>query len=210
MRKITFLFALTIVVTSATHAQIKPNVDRSNVKKTTPPPPPASTNKTTNETSSTAPVYSLTAVRVKIRTGSDNKEFPSDVFAGIGTTNTPRGEANPFTQFSLKNEMRVNSETEFGLQRDAELRGETKLNAIQSSGLRFFVNYRPNIIFDAWKIEGITVVLEFRDQFGNLHPTLGSKTIVFSNAYGFLNNEYHVMECTTDGYLNPLTAVIKK
>ena len=36
------------------------------------------------------------------------------------------------------------------------------------------------------------------------------KTIVFSNAYGFLNNEYHIMECVTDGSFAPLTATIIK
>ena len=42
--------------------------------KTTPAgttPPPAQTNN--------APVYSLTSARVYIRTGSDNKEFPSEI-----------------------------------------------------------------------------------------------------------------------------------
>jgi hypothetical protein len=53
-------------------------------------------------------------------------------------------------------------------------------------------------------------MLEFRDQFGNLHPALGSKTVVFSNAYGFLNSEYTLIECITDGNFAPLTATIKK
>ena len=212
MRKIILLLTLANLALSATQAQIKPAVDKSNVKRSTPPPPPAAAtvNKAASTENSTAPVYSLTAVRVKVKTGSDNKEFPSRVIASIGTTNTPQGQANPFTQFSLTNEMRVNTETEFGLQRDSQLRGETKLDVIQSAGLRFFINYTPNLIFDAWKIDGLSIVLEFRDQFGNPHPTLGSKTIVFSNAYGFLNNEYHIMECTIDGYFNPLTATIRK
>ena len=61
-----------------------------------------------------------------------------------------------------------------------------------------------------WKIESVTLILEFKDQHGNLHPTMGNKTIVFSNAYGFLNNDYRDIECITDGNLAPLTAVIKK
>ncbi len=215
MQKIVFFITLALLAIN-TQAQIKPDVDRSKVKRTpavpatAPAPPPAPVNKTTDPANTPVAVYSLTSVRVKIKTGNDNKEFPSRVIVGLGTRNTPQGQANPFTQFTLTNEMRINTETEFGLDRDSQLRGETKLDAIQSSGLRFFINYTPNLIFDAWKIESISVVLEFRDQFGNLHPTLGSKTIVFSNAYGFLNNEYHILECTIDGYFSPLTAVIKK
>ena len=67
------------------------------------------------------------------------------------------------------------------------------------------------IEFDAWKIQGVTVTLEFRDQNGNLHPSLGQKTITFSNANGFLNgyNGTLTMICNTDGYLNPLSAYIE-
>ena len=62
---------------------------------------------------------------------------------------------------------------------------------------------------EARKIEGISITLEFRDQHGNLHPTLGQKTITFSNASGFLNGYFErKMICTTDWYFNPLTAQI--
>jgi hypothetical protein len=64
---------------------------------------------------------------------------------------------------------------------------------------------------DAWKIEGVTLTLEFRDQNGNPHPTLGQKVITFSNAQGFLNGYFErSMTCTTDGYFNPLTAQISQ
>jgi len=213
MRKIILLSSLALFIISATQAQLKPNVEKGNTKRPAPPPPPAPTpapvNKTTENTA--APVYSLTSVRVRVKTGNDNKEFPSRVIAGLSTRNTPNGTANAFTQFNLTNEMKINSETEFGLERtSSQYQSEAKLDAFQSSGVRFFLNYLPNFFADAWKIESITIVLEFKDQFGNLHPTLGSKTIVFSNAYGFLNNEYHIMECVTDGSFSPLTATIKK
>ena len=213
MKKIISLFTLVILVIS-TQAQLKPDIDKSKVKKTAPAPapapPPAPVSKTTAPASTPPLVYNLTSVRVKIRTGSDNKEFPSFVYAVFQRRNPAQGEQSPFSQAALSNEMKINSTTEFGLNRNSNLAGETKLEVLQSSGLRFFIEYRPNLIFDAWKIENVTLVLEFRDQFGNLHPTLGSKEIVFSNANGFLNNDYRYLECTADGYFAPLTAFIRR
>lgn len=219
MRKIVLLSTLALLAISITQAQIKPNVDRSKVITTvkqlpatpTPaPPPPPPVNKTTNTESGPVSVYSLTSVRVKIRTGNDNKEFPSKVFALLSIRNKPGGDWSAFSQMKLDNEMKINSDTEFGLEREAQLRGETKLDAFQSSGVKFTITYLPNFFADAWKIENISLVLEFKDQFGNLHPSLGSKTIVFSNAYGFLDNDYRLMECVTDGSFAPMTAIIKK
>ena len=213
MKQIVFLFTLVILVIS-TQAQLKPDIDRSKIKKSAPAPapapPPAPVNKTTAPASTPPLVYNLTSVRVKIRTGSDNKEFPSFVYAVFHRRNPPQGEPMSFSQAALSNEMKINSTTEFGLNRSSNLAGETKLEAFQSTGLRFFIEYRPNLIFDAWKIEHVTLILEFRDQFGNLHPTLGSKEIVFSNANGFLNADYRYLECTTDGYFAPLTAFIRR
>jgi len=177
-----------------------------------PAPPPASAQQPVTKQAPVASdlVYSLTSVRVKIRTGNDNKEFPSKVSASLCTRNTPSGDYKAFYQWNVVNEMKINSDTEFGLEREAQLRGESKLDAFQSSGLRFIMRYSPNFFADAWKIENITLVLEFKDQFGNLHPSLGTKTIMFNDAYGFLNNDYQIMECVTDGSFAPLTAVIKK
>jgi len=174
-----------------------------------PPPPPASTNKTAAAGTQSAPVYSLTSVRVSIRTGADNKEFPSKVLVLLKTRTASIADWSPFYQLNLDNEMRINSTTEFGLERDAQKRGEAKLDAFQSSGLMLNIEYLPNFIADAWKIENVSIVLEFKDQNGNLHPTLGHKTITFTNAYGFLNNDFRHIECVTDGSFAPLTAVIK-
>src|SRR4051812_27061413 len=56
--------------------------------KTTPPPTPV-INKTSEPAA--ASVYSLTSVRVNIRTGNDNKEFPSKVGVMLGTSNCDNG-----------------------------------------------------------------------------------------------------------------------
>jgi hypothetical protein len=180
-----------------------------------PAPAPASTttSKTTDTTTKTdvpAGVYTLTSVRVNIRTGGDNKEFPSGVLITTKAKDVPTSDWSPFSQVNLTNEMRINSDTEVGLQRDSQLRGEANLEAFQRSGIKLTITYLPNFFADAWKIEKVSLVLEFKDQFGNPHPTFGSKTIVFNNAYGFLNNDYRYLDCVTDGSFAPLTAVIRK
>ncbi|MDP3360113.1 MAG: hypothetical protein Q8S41_12285 [Lutibacter sp.] len=218
MKKLLLITMLYAIAISNLNAQIKTsktlrNTQNLNLVIPPPPPPPPTISKTSDPISNTgvaASVYTLTSARVNIRTGNDNKEFPSKILVTLKTKATPISDWSPFYQLNLDNEMRINSNTEFGLERDVQLRGESKLEAFQNSGLIMRIIYLPNFFADAWKIENITLVLEFKNQFGNPHPTLGSKTIVFSNAYGFLNNEYRYMECITDGSFNPLTAVISK
>ena len=170
-----------------------------------PPPPPAQTNN--------APVYSLTSARVYIRTGSDNKEFPSEIEIGIWLKAHQGWNYNNDCLSNLqhfKNEMAVNSTTNLGLEKRAGNSDKFLLSNIQKDGIELRVSYGVNFFADAWKIENITLVLEFRDQNGNLHPSLGTKTISFSDAIGFLNAEYTFIKCTTDQYFNPLTASIGK
>lgn len=222
MKKILFLSALTILLISQAGAQTKIKTSPAQPplkmikpvepepKIPAPAPPPAPVNKSTKTNTQEILVYNLTSVRVKIKTGNDNKEFPSKVFVSLKAKHIPTSQWSPFGQLKLDNEMRINSETEFGLERAAQLQGEARLDTFQTSGIKLIIKYLPNFFADAWKIEGVSVVLEFKDQHGNLHPALGNKTITFSNAYGFLNNEYQSMECVTDGSFAPLTAVIKK
>ena len=204
MKKIICLTTVTVLAISTVQAQIKTGKFEQQVKtKTTPAPAPA-----TNKTSEPAPtsVYSLTSVRVSIRTGNDNKEFPSKVYVTLMANSDPANWRN-YIQVNLGNEMRVNSDTEFGLNLEGQ---PLSLQTFQQSGLKLSIQYEPNFFADAWKIESVSLVLEFKDQSGNLHTTLGHKTITFSNAYGFLNNEYHYMECFTDGSFAPQTAAIRK
>jgi hypothetical protein len=199
MKKI-IITAVVAFAYAATFAQItKPEIIKKQVepvKTTTPAPPPPP-----------APVYTLTAVKANIRTGADNKEYPSVVWAFLSSRSSTATGA--FKQENLKNEMKSNSNTEFGLEKPANT--NITLADLQKSGFQFTIWYFANFQFDAWKIEGITVTLEFRDQQGNLHPTLGQKTVSFGNASGFLNGYGETrMICTTDGYFNALTAQITK
>ena len=216
--KILFLSILIVFAASAARAQIKTKVQKTRLQapskiidpepaepKTPPSPPP--TNKSSNTSSQDIPVYTLTSARVNIRTGNDNKEFPSQVLVTLMAKSTPQDWRN-YIQINLGNEMKINSDTEFGL--DLEGRAPTPLETFQKAGLTLRINYVPNFFADAWKIESVSLILEFNDQNGNLHPSLGRKTIVFSNAYGFLNNDFRYMKCFTDESFSPLTAVISK
>ena len=216
MKKLLFLtilgaFTITKATTQILQKSVpaaKQNVIIKNIpNQPPPPPPPTSTNKNAGTSNQNTPVYTLTAARVNIRTGADNKEYPSGVIVWLFSLGGGFSFYQPAE--NLRNEMRINSNTEFGLENypnyDTKFR---TLEAFQKIGLGLRIRYTPNLLTDAWKIEGISITLEFRDQFGNLHPTFGSKTIVFNNAFGFLNYWDTDLFCKTDAYFNPLTSVI--
>lgn len=218
MKKIAIALVLALLSNIAANAQIiqkpMPEIKRVPIAKSVPAsdiPLPTSVNKTTPDSNQFIPIYNLTAAKVNIRTGNDNKEYPSNVIVTLGA----RGSSNVhcyFKQSNLKNEMKGNSNTEFGLEKFCTNPGqEMPLQILQIQGLYLKINYLANFKFDAWKIENIAVTIEFRDQNGNLHPTLAQKTITFSNANGFLNgyDGIKAMVCTTDGYFNPLSANIQ-
>ncbi|HTE31380.1 MAG TPA: hypothetical protein VK666_13460 [Chryseolinea sp.] len=227
MRKLlSFLLLITFAVTAA-QAQIRvkdqkiklqtpvKTIDPAPVESKTPPPaaPPSPVNKSSNTGNQSIPVYSLTSVRISIRTGNDNKEFPSEVGVSLWLKNQAGYDYTKNCLFlvnKLKNEMRINSSTEFGLGKYDVSTEKFTLYALQRDGLKLTIEYIPNFFMDAWKIEGIVLTLEFRDQNGNLHPTLGTKAIAFNDAYGFLNGEYRAMVCLADNNLNSLTSSIVK
>jgi hypothetical protein len=217
MKKILFL-ALSIAITAIAQSQ---TVRNEKVKDTSSPKPvikvPVNNVKTTPSTSSsnsntgtqTNPVYSLTSVRVAIRTGSDNKEFPSTV--DLLLANRGNGYIYYMSGTNMRNEMKINSTTEFGLDKHLPIvLPDLTLASIQRQGLSLRIYYNPNFLADAWKIEGVTLTLEFRDQNGALHPTLGNKTIVFNNASGFLDDFNHILLCYTDGQFVPTTSSIQQ
>ena len=152
------------------------------------------------------PVYTLTNARVSIITGRDNKEFPSFVQVWL----YHKGKGVLYASPEIRNEMQVNSTFEFGLTKWANTgnMGSFLLSDLQQSGIKLSIGYWPNLFTDAWRIEGISVTLEFKDQNGNLHPTLGNKKIVFNNANGFLNKWERYFECTADGSFSPVISLI--
>lgn len=229
MKKMIFLFLLTLF----TNAYLLAQVNIVKIKDTIilkPKPPmqiagkniivpatPATTQ--VKQTIPSAPaanssIYSLNSVRVNIQTGNDNKEFPSSVYLTLWTKGHIGADYNRdclFNVADLKNELKSNSYTDFGVDKyNGGSQDKFTLESIQKTGLVMTIAYNPNFFMDAWKIEGVTITLQFKDQFGNLHPSLGNKTLRFSNATGFLNNEYHNMNCTIDQNINALNASIDK
>ena len=219
MKKLIFLTFFVVLATCNSYAQIiqKPTAPvKKNViikivpsQPAPPPPPPAATNKTTSTSNQDASVYSLTAARVSIKTGADNKEFPSGVSVWLFSMGVGGGFTLDQPSQNLRNEMKIHSNTEFGLQNNTnnDLKNRT-LEAFQREGLGLRIRYYPNLPTDAWKIEGISITLEFKDQYGNLHPLYGNKTIVFTTANGFLNYWDWDMFSKTDANFNPLTSVV--
>lgn len=158
-----------------------------------------------------APVYTLTAVKVTLQTGNDNKEFPAMLGLTLFQRSTNKGIYG-LPGNGIKNELPVNSTMDFGLENRGYLPSveKLKLETLQQTGLMLSIYYGPTFFLDAWKIEGVSITLEFKDQNGNPHPVYGSKTIVFNTAKGILNNTYHAMKCHADGTFTPLTSPISE
>ena len=207
MKEVLFTALITAFVLQNSFAQTFQNTvvtpPKQKVVLKTTAPPPATTNKTSNDAEAVS-VYRLTAVKVIIRTGNDNKEFPSKVSVTL-LANSDKNNWRTYIQTQLGNEMRINADAEFYLRVEGT---PIPLETFQTAGLRMSLTYVPNFFADAWKIESVKLALEFKDQFGNLHPTFGNKTIHFSNAYGFLDNNYRYLKCLTDGAFTPMTAAI--
>ncbi len=210
-----------------TTAPVKPTTTTPVLSSPSPPAsaPPSSTPSTTTAPppaqSSTVVEYQLTAVRVKISTGRDNKESPSEVYTKFALPDQYAAPYCAFAQWNQQNEMPVNSEIEVGLKKHANANlslistkltmsnpeqlktggNDILLSDIQKYGGRLMIKYYPHLFTDAWRIENVILTLEFRDKNGNLHPVHGSKILSFSNAKTFLNglnDRYLICEVGTD------------
>ncbi len=171
--------------------------------------------------------YFLSLAKVDIRTGNDNKEALSNVSVELAVRNTAN---SIFAQNNLTNEMKANSTTSIGLEKaNAYTSGYSSnplpgkyhttatgtqaimLSDVEKHGLALRIIYKPNFFADAWKIESVSVTLEFRDVNGNAHPSSGQKTITFPSAATFLDNfDKRVLVCIADSYFNPLSSFVTK
>jgi len=236
MKKLLFISTLIVFTIFAAQAQIKTRTERTKLqaplkisepvpteRKTVPPPPPPTNNPpaTANTTA-----YYLTAARVSIVTGNDNKEQPSRASIGLNTTDGGCWPSDRTTggcglyDYNLStrvlNEYKVNSVTDISLKTDYQFPytfpggvGDgwryinLSLSGIQTYGLTLYVSYDPNFALDAWKIEKLTLTLEFKDLHGNAHPTLGVVTIPFINASALLTASNRTLKCEADKFLMP-------
>lgn len=168
--------------------------------------------------------YWLTSAKVKIKTGSDNKESLSNLAIELSVRDTAYCI---FAQNNVTNELKVNSENTIGLEKTYSCTtrySPNNLSApygtsptgtkniqysdVEKYGVSLRIIYKPNFFADAWKIENVSITLEFRDTNNNLHSS-GQKTIVFGNAATFLDNfDKKILVCTADNTFSPLTSFV--
>lgn len=218
----------------------KPILNKTNVpvKKTIPVLKPiATTTAGSQTTTQSKPVstpltltdadYFLAGAVIRIATGGDNKE------ANTSTASfyvRPR-KSNGMVAYKLEdyaNEIKVNQAEDLRLDRAGTLTAaQNSLQYFKQNGLSIIVAYcNKNFCTDAWKINSITVILEFKDANGNPAPAgYGSKTINFpvsSGTLGFVagcnpfwvtdgkscghSDQLQKMLLKTDEYFNPLPA----
>lgn len=175
----------------------------------------------------TSASYFLSSVKVTIGTGSDNKESLSNLSIELSVRNN---NFQCYAQNNVTNELKTNTSTTIGLEKsNSYTSGDNPANlttrysnsatgsqnislaAVESNGLSLRIIYKPNFFADAWKIETVSVTLEFRDANGNLHTTSGQKTFTFTNTSTFLDNfDKRILICTADNYFKPLTSFVTK
>jgi len=234
---ITLLMALLALTANA---QQKTELNKTNVPlKTTPTvlkpvatAPSGSQTKIQSKPADTQPTltdadYFLAGAVVKISTGDDNKEpNTSNAFFYV----RPR-KSNGVVSYKLEEyatEIKANQTVDLRLDRATTLTSaQNSLQNFKQNGLSVVVAYcNKNFCTDAWKINNITVTLEFKDAAGNPAPNgYASKMINFpvsSGTLGFVagcnpfwitdgklcgySDQKQKMLLKTDEYLNPLPA----
>lgn len=158
--------------------------------------------------------YFLAVATMVVKTGNDNKEKGSKlifrVYPATGTDNWRKG----YLQENYTDELKVWSSNSFTLPRAAGFdQNFNSLANYRQTGIMVDINYNtlgngPFCLLDAWKIEEVSVTLEFKNKNGDPHPTMGSKTIYFSNPNMYLDYKKWQLYCKTDPYFNTLTPFI--
>jgi len=162
--------------------------------------------KTVTKSTEPEPIYSLTAARITVKTGNDNKEQPSKVSINIDENDGIWGQGRllfyPSNNNEFTSEIKINSTFEFPLIKYGNVPADAfTLTNLQGKGLKFTIYYMPNFGLDAWKIESVSLQIEFKDQFGRLHPTYGNVTLQYPVTNGLLTGNKVVMVGTTDKFL---------
>ncbi len=165
-------------------------------------------------------IYYLTSAKVTVVTGNDAKELPSAVrfYLDRIVGNIPASvtyEVGLYFYMKSNNpqEFKANSTNEIVLDPGLQLPqgGYNEgwryyalgLGVIQDAGLQLTVQYLPNFLLDAWKIDKITLTLEFKDLAGNPHPSMGRVVIPFLNVSKLMNDGNRILTLQTDKFLLP-------
>ena len=158
--------------------------------------------------------YFLAVAKISVKTGKDNKEKGSSVifrvYPASGTNNYRRG----YCQENFKDELKIWSTDNFTLPRAADFdQNFNSLANYKQTGVMIDINYNtvgngPFFALDAWKIDEITVTLEFKNKNGQAHPTMGTKILSFTNSNMYLDYTKWQLYCKTDQYFTTLTPTI--
>jgi hypothetical protein len=175
--------------------------------------------------------YFLAGAVVRISSGNDNKEAN----ASMAYFYVRPRNSNGFLSYKLEeyaSELPSNQTVDLRLNRVAALAStQNSLKYYKQNGLSVLVAYaNKSFCTDAWKINSVTVTLEFKDVNGNPAPDgYASKTIsypVSSGTLGFIigcnpfwasyanykflgyGDQLAKMLLKTDEYLNPLPATL--
>jgi hypothetical protein len=171
----------------------------SSIKKLILRNPPATTPPVKKEVSVPS-VYTLTSAKINIRTGNDNKDNGASMIFFFREAGGVWGKGADLFQGGFNGELKVNTNFEMALDKVAACPAASyTLDNLQARGLYFAVYYRPTFFSDAWKIDAITVTLEFKDQFGNLHSSFGNRLIQYNISNGLLTNTNWLLKATADG-----------
>ncbi|MEJ8819097.1 hypothetical protein [Lacibacter sp. H407] len=167
--------------------------------------------------------YYLISTKLIFYTGNDSKEAPSMVSincsipgaASLYESSNPSliGSTNG-QQSDLKYEFKANSNVTVpagmiyypcGNGKEADyMPDEVSLNRITRSGLIIDVYYSPNFFMDAWKVERIDVILEFKQPDGTLHSTHGTKIIPYYNLNKLFTASNNKLTLKSDRFLMPI------
>jgi hypothetical protein len=197
---------------SAPTKMVAPTRSTVTTKRTAPENPPPASNT----------IYYMTSARLSIETGNDNKELLSQlqIFLNRRIGNIPPsvtyeiGLYDYMTGNHPKQEFKVNSTVELVMDCSVQLPnwqsqgwryGCLNLNVIQDAGIELSIFYSPNFPLDAWKIEKVTLTLEFKDLAGNPHPSMGRLVIPFINSSKILRQGEgnNALRLQTDKFLLP-------
>lgn len=159
--------------------------------------------------------YYLTHASIILKTGTDNKEKESEVVIRVipGLVKNLTDTHNEFVKILAKNETELIANSvrtlPLGLYMPSTattVNPATSLASFSLNGLGLAIEYKANIVFDAWKIEQAELILHFKDANGIYHPTEGIKTILFNMpANTFLDGfAKHFLVCKADRSFNPM------
>ncbi len=214
MRKTSIAIFLCMLIMAGAKSQLQKDIQKEiisdSVKKSLSRPAKTIDTKSASPAAATASVYKLSAAKISIRTGNDNKEDGNTMLFFFREKDGIWGKGADLFQAGTKSEIKTNSNYELLLSKTLPIgAAQYTLENLQARGLYLAVYYSPHFFSDAWKIEAITVQLEFKDQFGTLHPSFGNWTIQLNIANGLLTNSNWLLKATTDGPLfTPSPAIL--